>query len=532
MMIYIWAVAIIVALVLYARQMHSKFLKAGVNHLPVVPFLGNTARIILKRDNVINRLTELYQTYPDDTIVGFYEMMNPLLIIKDADLLRKITVKDFEYFVNRRGLGEDLQDPLFGRNLLLLKGEEWKAMRSTLSPAFTSSKIRLMVPLMVEVGDHMIKSLIRKIEESAENYIDIECKDMATRYSNDVIASCAFGLRVDSLDEDNQFYESCRKITTFNFKRILKLLVFRSFPKLMKTLKINLFPNSLSEFFKKLVLRTMKQREEQHIIRNDMIQLLMEAKKGTLSHDSKDTKVDAGFATVEESAVGRKKVYKDWTDVELAAQAVLFLFAGFETISTVLAFALYELALNTDVQERLFQEIKENDSKNENSETSIDYDTIQRMKYLDMTVSEVLRLWPPAPVVDRLCGKDYVMGKPNSKATQDYIIRKGEALQIPIWAFHRDPRYFPDPEKFDPERFSEENKHKIQPFSYMPFGLGPRNCIGSRFALCEIKVVLYQLLRHIEVSPCEKTPIPGKLRPDSFQMRLQGGHWVRMRVRQ
>ncbi|CAG5032386.1 unnamed protein product [Parnassius apollo] len=525
MITYIWAVAIIVALVLYALQVHSKFSKAGVNHLPVVPFLGNMARIILKRDNVINRLTELYQTYPDDAFVGFYELMNPLLIIKDPDLLRKITVKDFEHFVNRRGLGEDLQDPLFGRSLLILKGEEWKAMRSTLSPAFTSSKIRLMVPLMVEVGDQMIKALMKKIEESGENYIDIECKDMATRYANDVIASCAFGLRVDSLDEDNQFYESCRKITTFSFKRILKVLAFRSFPKIMKMFKVTLFSKSLSEFFKELVLSTMKQREEQHIIRNDMIQLLMETKKGTLSHDSKETKVaDTGFATVEESAVGRKKVHKDWTDVELVAQAVLFLFAGFETISTVLAFALYELALNADIQERLVKEIKENESKNKNNERSIDYDIIQRMKYLDMTISEVLRLWPPAPVVDRLCDKDYVMGKSNNKATHDYIICRGEALQIPIWAFHRDPKYFPDPEKFDPERFSEENKYKIKPFTYMPF--------GSRFALCEIKVVLYQLLRHMEVSTCEKTPIPGKLRPDSFQVRLQGGHWVRMKIRQ
>ncbi|MFB9840688.1 cytochrome P450, partial [Actinoallomurus acaciae] len=127
--------------------------------------------------------------------------------------------------------------------------------------------------------------------------------------------------------------------------------------------------------------------------------------------------------------------------------------------------------------------------------------------------------------------QDYNLGKPNKDATEDYIMRKGEGLIIPVWAFHRDPKYFPNPEKFDPERFSEDNRHDINPYAYMPFGAGPRNCIGSRFALCEVKATLYQLLRQFEISPSEKTVLPIQMCEKSVNIKMKGGHWFRLRAR-
>ncbi|VVC90085.1 unnamed protein product [Leptidea sinapis] len=310
-------------------------------------------------------------------------------------------------------------------------------MRSTLSPAFTSSKIRLMVPFMEEAGNQMIAALMKKTAETG-GPIQVECKDLTSRYANDVIASCAFGL---------------------------------------KRLKLTLFSKDTTNFFISLVLDTMKNREENNIIRPDMIHLLMEAKK-------------------------------EWSDTDLVAQAVLFFIGGFETISIGMSFTLYELALHPEVQERLAQEIKETHSK---SEGKLDFDLIQNMQYLDMVISEVLRLWPPGILLDRICCKDYNMGKPNKHEKRDFILRKGDLIAIPVFSIHRDAKYFPDPEKFNPERFSDENKHLINSMTYMPFGFGPRNCIGSRFALLEIKMLIYQVLLRMEVSPCEKTCIPSKL---------------------
>lgn len=502
----------------------------GIKHGPFVPLLGDMAGVTFLKEHMTDVVMRVYDSFPNERLVGRYEFLTPYVIVKDPELLKRITVKDFDHFVDRRIIVDAKAEPMFGRNLVSLRGDEWKDMRSALSPAFTSSKIRLMVPFMVQVGDQMIRALKTKIEQSQVDYIDLEAKDLTTRYANDVIATCAFGLDVNSQHEENEFYKMSKELTNLTFETKMRFLGYRIVPWIMSAFQLAVFPAKVTEFFSNVVLGAMKQREEQHIHRPDMIHLLMEAKKGKLAHDTKTTQDDhAGFATVEESDVGKVKNKTVWSDMDLVAQAVIFLFAGYDTVSTTMSFLLYELAVNPECQERLLQEVRENEKKNNGK---FDYNSVQHMTYLDMVVSEVLRKWPAAPVVDRLCVKDYNLGKPNDKTTKDVILRKGESVQIPLWAYHRDPKYFPDPEKFDPERFSEENKHNINPFVYMPFGLGPRNCIGSRFALCEVKVMAYQLLLHMEVTPCEKSIIPITLNmKDGFRMAVTGGNWLRFRPR-
>ncbi|KAJ8728451.1 hypothetical protein PYW08_016836 [Mythimna loreyi] len=477
----IWVVVLIAVVALYLRQVYSTFSKNGIKHFRPIPLLGNVGKVLFRIDPMAYDFCNIYNSFPEERFVGRYEFLTETVVIRDVELIKKITVKDFEYFLDHRTFDTV---SLFSRTLFLLKGQEWKDMRSTLSPAFTSSKIRLMVPFMVEVGDQMIVSLKQKIENSADDYIDIECKDLTTRYANDVIASCAFGLKVNShTDENNQFYQMGKKATNFSFFQMIMFFLLTT--KLSKFLKWGLLSDEVNDFFSTLFLNTMKDREIRNIVRPDMIHLLMQAKKGKLTHgDSNSNDEAAGFATVEESSIGRKKITREWTDRDLVAQAFLFFFAGFESVSSSMSFLLYELAVNPDVQERLVQEIREHDAKNGGK---FDFNSIQTMTYLDMVVSEVLRLWPPALASDRICSKDYNLGKPNATAEKDFILRKGVTIMIPTVAIHRDPEFFPEPDKFNPDRFSEENKHKINVLSYMPFGLGPRNCIGSRFALCELK---------------------------------------------
>ncbi|XP_052740407.1 uncharacterized protein LOC112053802 [Bicyclus anynana] len=536
MIIFIWIGVLIAVLVLYIRKSHSRFSDYGVKHPRAYPFFGNMARIVFRIDNFSDDLDRYYDDYREERFVGKYEFLRPLLIVKDLELVKKIGIKDFEYFLDHRSFTNADVEPLFSRNILSLKGQEWKDMRSTLSPAFTSSKIKLMVPFMQEAGEQMIRSLKKKFQDSPTGSLDIDCKDLTSRYANDVIASCAFGLKVDShTDQNNKFFEMGKNASTFKLKQMMLFFAVSICPAIANKLKLTLFSNETKDFFIDLVSSTMKDREVRNIIRPDMIHLLMEAKKGKLSHeedknisDNNNSGRDAGFATVEESTVGKKNIDRVWSDIDLYAQATLFFIAGFETISTGMSFALHELALHPDIQDKLYKEIKENDIKYGGK---LNYSAIQNMTYLDMVVSEVLRIWPPGLALDRVCVKDYNLGKPNDKATKDYIIRKGEALSIPAWCFHHDPEYFPDPERFDPDRFSDENKHLINPLAYMPFGVGPRNCIGSRFALCELKVLLYQILLHIEVSPSPKTQLPSKLSAESFNLRLQGGHWLTFKSR-
>jgi len=89
-----------------------------------------------------------------------------------------------------------------------------------------------------------------------------------------------------------------------------------------------------------------------------------------------------------------------------------------------------------------------------------------------------------------------------------FTLEKGQLVNIPVYAIHHDEQYYPDPEKFDPERFSPENKSKLMPYSFLAFGQGPRNCIGMRFAVTEVKVAISHLVRNFRLEPSKKTLIP------------------------
>lgn len=130
-------------------------------------------------------------------------------------------------------------------------------------------------------------------------------------------------------------------------------------------------------------------------------------------------------------------------------------------------------------------------------------------------------------MIDRSCVKDYRFQVDDL----DFTIEKGRTCFIPIFAYHRDPNFFPDPMKFDPDRFSDENKHNIDPDTYLPFGIGPRNCIGSRFALMEVKTIFYYLLKNFSFEVTAKSQIPLQLATSLVSVKPEKGVWVGLKPR-
>ncbi|XP_045515658.1 cytochrome P450 9e2-like [Pieris brassicae] len=529
MLFLIWTGVLIGVIYIYLRRAHSRFTPYDVKQLPPLPFIGNVLPLILRKIHFVEDLSRYYDSFPEERFIGKYEFTNPVIIVRDLELIKKITIKDFEYFLDHRAFTDEKVEPIFARNLFSLRGDEWKDMRSTLSPAFTSSKIRVMVPFMEEVGNQMMAALKKQIKANGGQPVEIDCRDLTRRYANDVIATCAFGLKVDShADGDTKFFEMGRNAAEFKMRQMIMFFAYSAFPTFVKWMKMTLFSKETTSFFRSLVIDTMRNREAHNILRPDMIHLLMEAKKGHLNHDETSKERDAGFATVEESAVGKKHINRTWSDNDLIAQAVLFFIAGFETVSSAMSFAIRELALHKDIQDRLAKDIREDFNKNNGK---IDYTSIQNLPYLDNVISEVLRLWTPGFQLDRICTKPYNLGKPNKNSQKDYILQKGDQLIIPVWCIHRNPKYFPDPEKFDPERFADDKKDLIKPMTYMPFGIGPRNCIGSRFALLELKMLIYQILLHMEVLPSERTVLETVFSKNTFNLNLEGGFLLNFNIR-
>lgn len=161
----------------------------------------------------------------------------------------------------------------------------------------------------------------------------------------------------------------------------------------------------------------------------------------------------------------------------------------------------YELAQNPDIQRELHDEIDAHLATLNGK--PVTYEALRQMSFLDMVVSESLRKWPPAPQIERSCTKDYSLDMGNGRRIE---IKKGQIIFFPIYHLQHDPNYYPNPEQFDPRRFSDENRNAIIPGTYIPFGIGPRTCIGARFALMEAKLLLFHFFSKFSVEKCLQTP--------------------------
>ncbi|KAK9885349.1 hypothetical protein WA026_010846 [Henosepilachna vigintioctopunctata] len=385
--------------------------------------------------------------------------------------------------------------------------QEWKNMLSTLSPSFTSSKMRYMFELMNNNSKMFVQHFLQKNERKVE----VAFKDAFTRFTNDVIASTDFGVHVDSLkDRNNEFYLMGKEASDFtSFTRKVKFFFYLLIPKIASFLRIDFFGKEVTSFFMNLVTETIKIREERKINRMDMLGLLIEARKGQQKDKTPVETTEASFAVVEEHL--EMNVKQDLTDADIASQVFIFFFGGFDIVSRALSFMAHELAANVDVQERLIEEI----DANRPAEGSPSYETIANMTYMDMVVAETLRKWPLNIAVDRVVTKPYTI-EPELPGEEPVHLEKDDNIMISIWSIHHDPQYYENPEKFDPERFSSENRKNIQPYTYIPFGVGPRNCIGSRFAILEMKALFFHLLSHFKIEPVAKTQIPLQINKKSI----------------
>lgn len=171
-------------------------------------------------------------------VYGTFESRDPVLLIRDPELIKCIMIKDFHHFVNHRGFPTDIGENLLNRSVVVMENDKWRDMRNTLSPAFTGSKMRQMFQLMLQTIDEAMLYL-RDLQQDASSAsvrgFELDVKDFSSRLTNDIIASTAFGLRVNSFrDKDNEFYVKAKKAINFNIFQQLKALFITLMPKVSK----------------------------------------------------------------------------------------------------------------------------------------------------------------------------------------------------------------------------------------------------------------------------------------------------------
>ncbi|KAF2897213.1 hypothetical protein ILUMI_08961 [Ignelater luminosus] len=501
-------VTTLLGVIFYLKWRFGYWHRKNILTPPVSLPFGNASKIFAQKVQFGDEFKNIYfQMKPKGLrYCGYYFLHQRVLVVFDLDLAKRIITKDFSHFTDHVEYYNEKNDPLTG-HLFALRGEKWRNMRVKLTPTFTSGKMKMMFQSLLDCSHELVK-LMDKISEDKE---PMDVKEVVGRFTTDIIGTCAFGIECNSLkNPDSEFRRYGKMAFEFGFQEMLKNLASFTVPQVLDILKIPLTNSDVAKFFMGVVKETVDYREKNNIIRNDFMHLLIQLKNNVKLKDEENP----GLLKSEDS---RSQIGSTLTVEEIAAQAFVFFLAGFETSSTTLTFCFYELVTNPEIQEKLREEIENVLEKHDGKLT---YNAIMDMTYMDKCINETLRKYPPVSVLTRNCTQSYKI--PNT----DVIIDKDVQVFIPVLGIQHDPEYYPEPDKFDPERFSPENKAKRHPYTWLPFGEGPRSCIGMRFGLMQTKVALAVLIKHYKFSLNSKTQQPLIFDPQNFVSAPLGGVWL------
>lgn len=319
----------------------------------------------------------------------------------------------------------------------------------------------------------------------------VDMQEWLSKLTLELILSTAFGVDANiQVGENIEMLENAKKFFQVPpiVRRLARLPVASTIIGFLGRLRGNL------HYFGDLAQHVIKTRRQRGVTgRKDLLQLMMDA------HDEN-----------KRESIGKL------TDDEIVAQSILFLLAGSDTTGNTLSFIVYFLAVNPDVQEKLRMHIKE--AMKFNAEASL-YDVAKGIEYLDCVIKETLRLCPTLPTMNRECSEAHELNGMHIPA--------GTEILFATYAMHHDPDAWPDPEKFDPERFRGPAKDTRHAFQFLPFGAGPRSCIAMRFALMEIKIVLVKILMKYKFERSPETQVPLDIHA-GFTLMAKDGVLVRV----
>lgn len=392
----------------------------------------------------------------------FWEGHRPAVFLMDLDLIKKVQVSDFEHFTD---LGFYHADYLrrVGNSFGVsdMTGEPWKKMKRSITQPFSTPRLKKMVPAMNTCAGRL-REYLMEIKE--KEYV--EATDFTKKFYMSNIASVVFGIYIDCYgNTESEFERHGKSLISIRRFRLLNLL-----PSIAKLFKVRVLNPESEKFFSTLSEQIIKERRNNNVEAKDVL--------GTLMNVGKEN--------------------PEMTEEMMYKTCVQFFTDGYESVAQATSVLIYYLTIHPEIQIQIQNEI-DKVFKNKTDNLNIDEQDLLDMTYLDQVLSEGFRLGCFS-ASSRNCTKDWKI------PGESFVIRKDMKVLIPIVGLHHDPRYWPDPFKFDPERFSVENRKNIKGITFQPFGSGPRSCLGQNLIKMETKVMLIQLLKNFNLAPYGHMP--------------------------
>ncbi|XP_045479750.1 cytochrome P450 4d8-like [Harmonia axyridis] len=442
------------------RRILSKF------PTPPMKFFYGNAEDFISKEGMLRAFNDYTKKYGD--IV--YTRIGPLyhgLLFTDADLAKEV----FQANINlTKGSAYEFCRSWLGHGLLTTDEKRWKKQRKIVTPAFNTQLLIEFIP----VFDKQSNILIEKLD-NAPSKDSLNIHRFIGLCSLDITCETSMGVKLGAQNEQNTEYviavkEMCRIIATRSYSMLKAMKLTYPFTEdysiEKKSVKI------LHGFTDRVVQKKREQRKEQT--------------ESNLDQDGRSRRSNLLDILLDYS--DKEKLL---SEKEIRDEIHTFMFAGHDTVTAAMSFFVYEIAKNKDLQDLLYQE--QQNVFGSNMDRDLDQSAINDLKLLDSVIKETMRLYPPVPVYTRLVTKEFVFdGK---------LIPEGITIIHFAYGTHRNPKYYDNPDTFDPYRFEDPKNLTIG--SYLPFSTGPRNCIGQKFANNEMKVILSKLIRTFEFRPAE-----------------------------
>lgn len=346
----------------WSRYKYAYFKRHNVPFVPPVFPLGSLNEIG-GQSNLLVWSKDMYSRFRDLHLFGgFFIGFEPVLLLTDLNLIKSVLIENFSSFPDHPFYINESDDPLSSM-LFSLRGERWRNMRTKLSPTFSNHNTRQMFASVYAIGWDMLNFLE---VNSVQTQQPFNAKYLAMRFICDSIGSCGFGLDCGALSQsDPPLLRIADNLFPHSRFQVAYWLLTGSYEKLARFLRLKVFPRSVTDYFRAIISETVRYREENNVVRKDLMNMLMQMK-------------NKGYLMEDESGEALEKISFD----ELQAQAFVIFFAGFHTSRVTLSLALFELAVNGRIQEELRQEVMSKITP----DGQLTYEALEEMTYLQQVV--------------------------------------------------------------------------------------------------------------------------------------------------